>query len=339
MHRPGSNTEPRVVHLTFMYVTGSEDAVDYVAFPANLNGVDYSTAIDLSSAPRPTSISVTTAEAALSVSVTDIAIGDRAGYWHLLRPAPGGTAASSGCSCGNPGAGTTGGSAGSAGSSAKAFTGNASWPGPSWLPPPPAEAEWAAPPAWAENDHLHHRHERQRGAGGQAALAARGGVGGTGAGGTSGGGTGAAGGAECVSDLTPPTDTTAGVCNSCDLQQGEPAPGELYQCGKISSGTSGLAAVLDNDTYYAVAVAAYDNLGNIGPLTAATCGTPQEVQDFYEEYRAQGGQAGGGCSVETRSRIAGFTGPATALLAGAAFLLRRRRRARTPKVRTSGDTQ
>ncbi|MEZ4298601.1 MAG: hypothetical protein R3B70_26855 [Polyangiaceae bacterium] len=162
---------------------------------------------------------------------------------------------------------------------------------------------------------------------------------GTGGMGGTGGTAGSGGGDTCIRELTPPDGDTPGVCNSCLLKQGNSVPGDLYYCGSIATAGSGTASILDNDTYYAVAVAAVDQLGNVGPLTAATCETPQEVQDFYEQYRADGGQAGGGCSVETRSRIASAGGPATALLAAAALLIRRRRRAKTPSVRTSGDTQ
>lgn len=83
---------------------------------------------------------------------------------------------------------------------------------------------------------------------------------------------------------------------------------------------------LENGRTYAIAVAGEDRLGNPGVLSAVRCGTPQELEDFFEAYKFHGGAGGGGfCAVRPgASRV----GPAAALLALslAAFGVRRARR-------------
>jgi hypothetical protein len=55
---------------------------------------------------------------------------------------------------------------------------------------------------------------------------------------------------------------------------------------------------LENGTTYAIAVAGEDLLGNPGVLSRIACGTPQELEDFFERYKANGGKGGGGfCAV------------------------------------------
>jgi hypothetical protein len=101
-------------------------------------------------------------------------------------------------------------------------------------------------------------------------------------------------------------------------------PESKYQCATIDSAfaDSGEARSLLNGTTYAVAVAAVDTAGNSGPLSAVACGTPQEVDDFFELYRRAGGKGGGGfCSI---SRVHDFS--LLGLLALAGLLLGARRR-------------
>ncbi len=74
-----------------------------------------------------------------------------------------------------------------------------------------------------------------------------------------------------------------------------------YKCGSVGSNTSTGVTVdnLVNGTLYTVAVAGVDAYGNTGPLSDPACETPQEVIDFWEQYRGAGGLAGGGfCSVD-----------------------------------------
>ena len=76
---------------------------------------------------------------------------------------------------------------------------------------------------------------------------------------------------------------------------------EKYECGSITgnTGTSVRAASiagnpLVNGTRYAVAVAATDAFGNVGPLSPVICEVPAPTTDFWESYKNAGGAAGGG---------------------------------------------
>ena len=74
-----------------------------------------------------------------------------------------------------------------------------------------------------------------------------------------------------------------------------------YICGGAGSATSTSTNVtnLIDGVYYTVAVAGIDNYGNTGPLSDPGCNTPQAIIDFWQQYRAAGGLAGGGfCSVD-----------------------------------------
>jgi hypothetical protein len=76
-----------------------------------------------------------------------------------------------------------------------------------------------------------------------------------------------------------------------------------YGCGNIT-GNTGTSVVAENvggqplvnGTRYAVAVAATDAFGNVGPLSPTVCEVPAETTDFWDGYKAAGGKAGGGCA-------------------------------------------
>jgi hypothetical protein len=109
------------------------------------------------------------------------------------------------------------------------------------------------------------------------------------------------------------TTTGAGACSSSNFvptDGGKITPDEAfnsrYQCGSLTGNTgSGLkaeslgGAPLENFKEYAIALAAIDQFGNVGPLSAVFCETPEPTTDFWENYKNAGGEAGGGlCSVE-----------------------------------------
>ena len=102
--------------------------------------------------------------------------------------------------------------------------------------------------------------------------------------------------------LVPATGTTtstneAGQSVTAGSQFINPA----YICGSAGSvtSTSSTVANLIDGTYYTVAVAGIDNYGNTGIISTPGCNTPQQVIDFWQEYRGAGGLAGGGfCNVE-----------------------------------------
>jgi hypothetical protein len=85
---------------------------------------------------------------------------------------------------------------------------------------------------------------------------------------------------------------------------------------------------LQNYALYNVAVGAVDAFGNVGPLSSLACDYPQPVVDFWQQYRRDGGQAGGGfCTLEAAGMP---VGPSLFLVgvaaAGVAFVRRRRGR-------------
>jgi hypothetical protein len=85
---------------------------------------------------------------------------------------------------------------------------------------------------------------------------------------------------------------------------------------------------LINGHQYAIAVAAYDDDGNVGLVSNLFCQTPEPVIDFWDRYEADGGKAGGGfCALEgpgipVAGSVFGMGVGAAALV----FARRRRRR-------------
>lgn len=141
-------------------------------------------------------------------------------------------------------------------------------------------------------------------------------------GGGDGGGQGTAGGAGDA------------ACSSVKLVPGQ-VPDGLTPCGDVGKADQGSAGGLTNGKRYVVGVAAYDGVGNAGPLSALACGTPVAVDGFFEKYREAGGQAGGGfCSVGGPVGAGRWVSwPLGALAAGAALgLWRRGRRRRARSV-------
>jgi hypothetical protein len=74
------------------------------------------------------------------------------------------------------------------------------------------------------------------------------------------------------------------------------------------SSTHATVANLTNKQLYTVAVAGIDNYGNTGPLGDPRCNTPEEILDFWDQYKKDSGGAGGGfCSVDGASLSATAT--------------------------------
>jgi hypothetical protein len=102
------------------------------------------------------------------------------------------------------------------------------------------------------------------------------------------------------------------------------APGNNPTISDKSRGSYQITGLVDGVTYN-VAVAAVDAFGNVGPPSQEVCDYPAPVNDFWQQYGADGGKAGGFCSLEAVG--AGGTslaGVATAI--GLAGIVRRRRR-------------
>lgn len=108
-----------------------------------------------------------------------------------------------------------------------------------------------------------------------------------------------------------------------------------YKCGEIA-GNSGIQATatsiagvpLENNKSYAVAIAATDAYGNLGPLSAVYCETPEVTNSFWENYVNAGGGAGGGLCTASgpEAPIGSLTTFAVIALAAATSLRRRRNR-------------
>lgn len=126
-----------------------------------------------------------------------------------------------------------------------------------------------------------------------------------------------AGSESCVGDALP-----AGFVAGADY---EPA----WRCDASSadaqplSGTSARIDDLTDGVQARLAVASVDEMGNPSALSAVVCATPQEVDDFFEQYHQAGGRAGGGdCGIAPGP--GGLGGPALLGIVGLSALRRRR---------------
>jgi hypothetical protein len=170
-----------------------------------------------------------------------------------------------------------------------------------------------------------------------------------------------AGDAACVHVVTGGGSADAGVCASAILSTpplttttaGATGDGgqELDDAGNpVASGNGGISQIpdgyrmpgetsdvtvggattgsfqmlgLQNKTWYGVAVAAVDQSGNVGPLSTEQCDFPDVVNDFYTQYREDGG--GVGCAFGSGRAIGGDAACVAAALASAIAWRRRRR--------------
>jgi hypothetical protein len=103
-----------------------------------------------------------------------------------------------------------------------------------------------------------------------------------------------------------------------------------YLAGEIDSNTATSQQLtgLTNGTKYKVGVASLDGSGNVGPLSPLVCGTAGAVNDFWQNYKDDGGSSGG-CALDAAGANLGVGSVfGLGLLASAAALVRRRRRSR-----------
>ena len=117
------------------------------------------------------------------------------------------------------------------------------------------------------------------------------------------------------------TSTTVGV----PMTLGIPA-GYLVATVAASSATYTITGLKDG-VFYTIAVAAVDNAGNVGPL-ATSCQESVQFADFWYNYTAGGGRAGGGyCSAAEGAGVpAGTGGLGLLMIASFVALVRKRRR-------------
>jgi len=112
---------------------------------------------------------------------------------------------------------------------------------------------------------------------------------------TSGGGGATA--ASSSSSVASTSSSGGGVstCASTKFTSGGSASG-LVECASVAgiSTVEAKAPGFSVGVLSAVAMAAYDNVGNIGALSSVVCAKPQPVTDFFESYNSAGGKGGNG---------------------------------------------
>jgi hypothetical protein len=171
----------------------------------------------------------------------------------------------------------------------------------------------------------------------------------TGAGGSSVGG---AGGAATTSGMNLSTGVTGAgnidACGPAAAASACTAASFLLEAGKIptagetgdplTTGTVSTITKLKNGEAVVVAVAAYDDVGNIGKLSELECGTPQPVLSILRAYECAGGftETGCGfCSVGGNQGVS-YTALVSAGLFVFGFAARRSRRRRVASA-SRGD--
>jgi hypothetical protein len=118
---------------------------------------------------------------------------------------------------------------------------------------------------------------------------------------------------------TIPCQYVVGVGPNCYSAGGETVTGEATTQYTIRG--------LTNGTTYDVVVAAVDGSGNVGPPSSCVSDYPAPVNDFWDQYRTAGGQAGGGfCALEAVGLPVGSAGLVGGLAAALLATLRHRRR-------------
>ncbi|MGO8993328.1 MAG: hypothetical protein ACLQVI_08355 [Polyangiaceae bacterium] len=148
------------------------------------------------------------------------------------------------------------------------------------------------------------------------------------------------GGGSITTTLVPETDDSgtdvtaadggivyveAGVATGGTMTLGIPTK---YLCGTVAATNPTYTITgLKDGYYYTIAVAAVDGAGNVGPL-AVTCQEPVQLADFWYQYTASGGQAGGGyCSTAEGVGVpAGTSGLGLLAIASVIAAVRKRRR-------------
>jgi len=102
-----------------------------------------------------------------------------------------------------------------------------------------------------------------------------------------------------------------------------------------ASATAPTITGLTNGQPYVIAIAAYDEVDNIGPLSVLQCSTPAPTIGFFNQYCADGGQGCGGCGSCAVGADNGllYPGLAAGALAAVGLLVRREERRRKRKTR------
>ena len=126
-------------------------------------------------------------------------------------------------------------------------------------------------------------------------------------------------------------DCPAGTPFPVDAQQ--PDPGSPYVCAgpiqdtatEVNVQSLGDGSALEDGTGYVVAVAAYDDVYNISPLSPLLCGSPEQGPEGAQ------GPSAGGCAIRSLGQSPDPLWPVIGLaaLGGVGIVLRRDRRRRS----------
>ena len=139
---------------------------------------------------------------------------------------------------------------------------------------------------------------------------------------------------------TPVVDEAGFVIDSGSVEEGSGGISTIpaqYALGQASGNVENATTVtgvsvgsytidgLTNGTTYNVVVAAVDGSGNVGPPSVQVCDSPAPIQDFWQEYSADGGGGSGFCALETVGAGGTSLAGVACILAGAVIARRRRR--------------
>jgi hypothetical protein len=335
----GLSTAPLSLKFYFLLAPPAED----LTVGTNDFAIYADSGIDLWGPEAPSDVVVTSGDEELQVSFTSgiNTAGDQAGYYFFVDDGSGNAGApTSTTSAGSTSAGATSTSVGASSGSGSSSSSSS------------AASSSAASSSAASSS--------ASGAGGAGGAST--GVGGAGGASTSAGSTSTAGGAGGTTSgsgaggvvVNPASTTTTGTplstgvvgsgntdaCNptgevaTCVAASSVLVPGEVPDntgTGEaLTTGSVGSVTKLKNGTAYVVAVAAYDDVGNVGKLSDLQCGTPAPVDSFLRVYRCKGGTTESGCGFCSMSGERGnsFTALVSAGLIVFGFMARRSRRPR-----------
>jgi hypothetical protein len=315
----GMSTEPRNLKFYFFL---SPPAQDLVVGGTDANfAIFEDSGVDLWGPSPPTDLVVTSGDEELQVSFSAglNTSGDQAGYYFYVDDgsSDAGAPTTGATSGGSTSAGSSGGATTGAGSSTSTSAASSSAASSS------AASSSAASSSAASSSSGAGGASASTGVGGASASSSSAATGATTASSsaatsssTTGGGAGGAGGAGGVvgaGGTTTGVNLSTGVvgtgntdaCNpttmvaECNPASAVLIPGAVPSntgTGQtLTTGTNGNVTDLVNGTAYVVALAAFDDVGNLGKLSELKCGTPTPVDSFLRVYRCKNGFADSGC--------------------------------------------
>lgn len=315
-----SDITPRPLIIYFMATSGGNIVTESVLqWPPT----DITSTIDLWGPAPPTSVSVTSGEASIELSVEGAVETPTTVVVYCAKDGVvlGSETAESDSSCSCFNVGDDSGSAGAAGNATAGSGGTAGSSGTNVSSSSSSSSGGAGGMA---------------GSGGASGMGGSGGASGMGgSGGASGmGGSGGMGSSSSSSSSSGSSSSSSGAGGgvSGNGDSCEPTPlvaNKLPDTTWTPCAEGTTVKDLENSQTYSMAVAYKDQVGNVGKLSEVFCATPEPFEDFFENYRANGGAAGGGfCSIAPRTLRNTTFGTSFAVAALALVMRRRSRQAR-----------